>query len=182
MAMCAACAHKDTTPETAAAPVAAEAAATPVERSVTMAQSVMKPGKNQKIRGIIHYTQMGDKVKIEGVLEKLKPGPHGLHIHDKGDCSAADFTSAGGHFNPTQATHGAMDSAEHHAGDLGNIVADRKGRAKISLEASALSMSGATNGIVGKSLVVHAAQDDYKTQPSGNSGDRVACGVIEANQ
>jgi Cu-Zn family superoxide dismutase len=181
MTICAACAHKEKMPEAATtAPVTVDPTAS-MERTVFVAQSVLKPGKNQKIRGILHFTQTGDKLKITGILENLSPGKHGIHIHDRGDCSAADFTSAGGHFNPGGSTHGSMDMAEHHAGDLGNINADRKGKAKVSVEVKGLALSGDTN-IVGRSLIVHASADDFKSQPAGNSGERVACGVIEANQ
>lgn len=176
--VCAACAHKDQPAEAPAALTTdPTVAATPAVSSVTTAQALMKPGKNQKTQGILHFTQHGDKMKIQGMLEKLKPGPHGIHIHETGDCSAPDFSSAGGHYNPGHSGHGSLSSAERHAGDLGNITANSKGSAKVSLEVTTVSLGA----IVGKALVVHASADDFKTQPSGNSGDRIACGVIEAN-
>jgi Cu-Zn family superoxide dismutase len=178
LAVCAACSHKETTSQTP--PPVATSDPTSVAANIGTAQALMKPGKNQKTKGIVHFTQVGDKLKIEAMLEKLKPGPHGIHIHETGDCSAADFASAGGHYNPGQSHHGSLDSSERHAGDLGNITANAKGSAKISMEVSGLSLGGANN-IVGKALVVHGKADDFKSQPAGNSGDRVACGVIEAN-
>lgn len=179
LAVCAACAHKDKsdTPATSAATTADVAPAIP---QVSTAQALMKPGKKQKIKGIVHFTQVGDKVKIEAMVEKLKPGPHGIHIHETGDCTLPDFKSAGGHFNPGKASHGSLESAARHIGDLGNIVADKRGNAKISIEAPGLTLNGAES-IVGKALVIHDKADDLKSDPAGNSGDRIACGVIETN-
>lgn len=177
VALCAACAHKEST-QPAAEPAATPAPA-PVEQGPMSAQATMKPAKKQKAKGIIHFTQSGDKVKMEAMIEGLKPGPHGFHIHETGDCSAADFSSAGGHFNPGHKSHGASDAAEKHAGDMGNIVADSKGKAKLTLELSGTSLSG-PEGIIGKAVIIHEKADDYKTQPTGNAGGRLACGVIEA--
>ena len=175
VALCAACAHKETTQrEPAAAP-----APTPVEQGPMSAQATMKPAKKQKTKGVVHFTQSGDKVKVEAMIEGLKPGPHGFHIHETGDCSAADFSSAGGHFNPGHKSHGAADAAEKHAGDMGNITADSKGKAKLTIELTGVSIGGA-DGILGKSVIIHEKTDDYKTQPTGNAGARWACGVIEA--
>lgn len=139
----------------------------------------MKPAKKHKAKGLIHFTKSGDKIKVEAMLEGLKPGPHGFHIHEKGDCSAPDFSSAGGHFNPTQKPHGGIDASEKHGGDMGNIIADAKGKATLSLELSGLTMGG-TDGILGKAVIVHENADDFKTQPTGNAGGRIACGVIQA--
>ena len=184
MALCAACVHKETSSTPAETASNEEKAQTPVakqaeEQGPSSAQAVMKPAKNQKSKGIVHFTQSGDKIKIEAMLEGLKPGPHGFHIHETGDCSSVDFKSAGGHFNPSHKSHGAADGAERHGGDLGNIVADSKGKAKLTVEAASLSMSGAQS-IIGRAIVLHAGPDDLKSQPAGNSGDRIACGVIEA--
>jgi Cu-Zn family superoxide dismutase len=108
----------------------------------------------------------------------LKPGKHGIHVHEKGDCSAPDAASAGAHFNPTNQHHGGPMTAEHHAGDFGNIEADASGKAHVDWKGK-MSLSGA-DSIIGRSLVVHEKEDDLKTDPSGNSGARQACGVIEA--
>lgn len=174
--LCAACAHKEKQP----APEAAATAAKPAEEQGPLsAQAVMKPAQKQKAKGVVHFTQSGDTVKVEAMLEGLKPGPHGFHIHEKGDCSAPDFSSAGGHFNPGNKQHGSHEAAEKHIGDMGNITADAKGKAKITLELSKATIGGA-EGILGKAVIVHEKADDFKTQPTGNSGGRVACGVIEA--
>jgi Cu-Zn family superoxide dismutase len=178
MALCAACAHKETTqPEnTVAGSTATTAPAAP--QGPTSAQATLIAAKKQKVKGSVHFTQVGDKVKVEATLTGLKPGPHGFHIHEKGDCSAKDFASAGGHFNPTQVPHGGVDAAEHHAGDMGNIVADKKGKATYTAELSNMQLGGEYS-IVGKAIVIHEKADDFKTQPSGDSGSRIACGVIE---
>lgn len=178
VALCAACAHKEST-QPAETPAPAPAATPAVEQGPMSAQATMKPAKKQKAKGIIHFTQTGNTVKVEAMLEGLKPGPHGFHIHENGDCSAPDFKSAGGHFNPTHHEHGAADAADKHVGDMGNITADSKGKAKLTLELPNTTIGGA-EGILGKAVIIHAKADDFKTQPTGNAGDRVACGVIEA--
>lgn len=184
LVLCAACAHKasdkPTTESATSEHQAHHATAVPVEDQGPLStQAIMKPAKKHKAKGLIHFTKSGDKIKVEAMLEGLKPGPHGFHIHEKGDCSAPDFSSAGGHFNPTQKPHGGIDSTEKHGGDMGNIIADAKGKAKLSLELSGLTMGG-TDGILGKAVIVHENADDFKTQPTGNAGGRIACGVIQA--
>jgi Cu-Zn family superoxide dismutase len=114
-------------------------------------------------------------VDIQGVT----PGMHGFHIHEKGDCSAPDATSAGGHYNPTGAPHAAPDAAMHHMGDFGNVTANASGRINEKIHLHGVALSG-ENSIIGKSIVLHADRDDLTTQPSGNSGKRIACGVVEA--
>lgn len=173
VALCVACAHKEPTQPVAAAP-----APTP-EPGPMSAQATMKPAKKQKTKGVVHFTQSGDKVKVEAMIEGLKPGPHGFHIHETGDCSAADFASAGGHFNPGHKAHGGHDATEKHAGDMGNITADNKGKAKLTVELSGVSLGG-PESIVGKAVIIHEKADDLKTAPTGNAGARWACGVIEA--
>jgi len=112
-------------------------------------------------------------------VQGLKPGQeHGLHIHEKGDCSAPDAMSAGGHFNPQGKPHGQPGSAEHHAGDLPALKADKSGRAHVQVDVSGITLKPGPTSIIGRAVVVHADPDDYKTQPTGNSGARIACGVI----
>jgi Cu-Zn family superoxide dismutase len=177
VAFCSACAHKENATIPSQAHQTTEKAAE--EQGPLSAQALMKPAKNQKAKGVIHFTHVGDKIKVEAMLEGLKPGPHGFHIHEKGDCSAPDFTSAGGHFNPMSKLHGDHTNTEKHAGDMGNIIADAKGKANLNLELSGTNIGGAT-GILGKGVIIHEKADDFKTQPTGNAGGRVACGVIEA--
>ncbi|MDO8862986.1 superoxide dismutase family protein [Haliea sp. E1-2-M8] len=110
-------------------------------------------------------------------LEGLEPGPHGIHIHEVGDCSADDASSAGGHFNPQDTSHGSPDAAERHAGDMGNIEADGDGRVDTELTFRGLALSGPTS-ILDRAVVIHLKKDDLESQPAGDAGDRVGCGVI----
>jgi Cu-Zn family superoxide dismutase len=129
--------------------------------------------------GTVTFTQTGDQVRVQAKLKGLTPGVHGFHIHQSGDLSAADLSSAGGHFNPQHEHHGGPTDANRHAGDLGNITADANGKATLDRLMSGISVSGTENDIVGKSVIVHAKADDLKSDPSGNSGARIAGGVIE---
>jgi Cu-Zn family superoxide dismutase len=119
-------------------------------------------------------------VLFTGRVSGLTPNTqHGFHVHQVGDCSAADASSAGDHFNPTSAPHGKPTDAAHHAGDLPNTHADPHGDATINFTVAALELgTGGATDIFGRALVVHARRDDFSSQPAGNSGDRVACGVI----
>lgn len=133
------------------------------------------------VSGRLTLLPMGDGVHVTGEIGGFNPGSnHGFHIHEKGDCSAADASSAGGHFNPTGQPHGRAMQGAHHAGDSDNIVADANGVAKINTHIIGVTLGGgAANDIAGRAFVVHAAPDDYTSQPSGNAGVRVACGVIK---
>src|SRR5690606_11226733 len=123
-------------------------------------------------------------VSIRGEITGLAPGKdHGFHLHEVGECTLPNFASAGGHFNPTGNPHGAPDSDSRHLGDLPNVKADEDGRALVDVTAEGVTFvdkDGAPTEILGKSIVVHALPDDFKTQPSGGSGDRIACGVISS--
>lgn len=131
------------------------------------------------VSGTVSFTPAGDKLRVEVRASGVAPGEHGFHVHEVGDCSAPDASSAKGHFNPMAKMHGHHGGDERHAGDMPNLVADASGNVTYRAEVSMLSLSG-PNGIVGRSVVVHADPDDYKSQPAGNSGKRVACGVIVA--
>lgn len=129
--------------------------------------------------GQLKLMPMGDGVHITGTIGGLKPnGTHAFHIHEKGDCSAADASSAGGHFNPTGHAHGRFDSAVHHAGDLPSLRSDAQGMASIDFVSRGLALDQSPNSVVGRGLIVHKDPDDYTTQPTGNSGARLACAVI----
>lgn len=142
----------------------------------------LAPTKGNTATGQVRFTEIDGGVVVEARLSGLAPGGHGFHIHEKGDCSAPDATSAGGHFNPTGMPHGQPDKPEHHAGDLPMLVADAAGNAKLNTTIDGLSLTSKGNGnIVGRAVIVHAAPDDYTTQPTGNSGARVACGVIASS-
>ena len=148
-------------------------------QEVTKAAARLGPSSNTKVTGVVHFTKVGDEVQVLADILNLTPGKHGFHIHEKGDCSAPDASSAGAHFNPTSKHHGGPMSDDHHSGDLGNVEADASGHARLEWKGK-LSLTGA-DSIIGKSVVVHEKEDDLKTDPSGNSGARVACGVINAS-
>jgi Cu-Zn family superoxide dismutase len=147
-------------------------------QEVTNAAAQLEPKSGSKVTGVVAFAKVGDEVRVVAYIQNLTPGKHGFHIHEKGDCSAADAASAGAHFNPTQQHHGGPMTAEQHAGDLGNIEADASGNARLDWKGK-LSLSG-KDSIIGKSVVVHEKEDDLKTDPSGNSGARIACGTINA--
>lgn len=132
------------------------------------------------VAGTVSIAQTGDKLRIDARVSGLTPGEHGFHVHESGDCSGADASSAKGHFNPAGKPHGHHDGSERHAGDLPNLVADLSGNATFAAEVGMLSLGSDANSIVGRSFVIHADPDDYKSQPAGNSGKRVACGTIRA--
>lgn len=144
-----------------------------VERAIC----VLHPTEGNKVSGTVTFTRDGNTVKVEADIEGLTPGLHGFHIHENGDCSAADGTSAGGHFNPDGSDHGGPDDQERHVGDLGNIEAGEDGRGRLELTDSLITFTGA-NSIIGRAVVVHANEDDLTSQPTGDAGGRVACGVI----
>jgi len=147
------------------------------ENEVQKAVCVLHPTKGNETGGIITFIQTKDGVKIVADVEGLTPGKHGFHIHQYGDISAPDGTSTGGHFNPTNKKHGSPDAEERHVGDLGNLVADDNGRAHYERLDKVISLNG-PNSIIGRGIIVHAGEDDFVTQPTGNAGARVADGVI----
>jgi Cu-Zn family superoxide dismutase len=132
---------------------------------------------NNQVHGHITFTQMDGYVEITGEVLGLAKGDHGFHIHEYGDCSALDAGSAGAHFNPDKKPHGGPEDADRHVGDLGNITADDSGKATINMKDRLISLHG-EHSIIGRAVIVHADKDDYKSQPSGNAGARVACGVV----
>ena len=127
--------------------------------------------------GTVTFTQMGNKVKVVAHIEGLKPGQkHGFHIHEGTECGP-DGMKAGGHYNPEKHNHAGPETAQRHAGDLGNITADDKGVGHLELTVENISIGG-KNDIVGRCVIVHAKADDLKTQPTGDAGDRIGCGKI----
>ncbi|MBL8489875.1 MAG: superoxide dismutase family protein [Rhodocyclaceae bacterium] len=133
-----------------------------------------------QVRGNVEFRAEGGSVRVLAQVSGLAPGEHGFHVHEVGDCSAPDATSAKGHFNPAGKPHGHHGGGERHAGDMPNLVADGYGNASISALLGQLSLTEGPSGILGRSVVIHADPDDYKSQPAGNSGKRIACGVIRA--
>ncbi len=141
----------------------------------------LQPTKGNVSNGVVTFTQVGNKVRIVADVKGLKAGAeHGFHIHEKGDCSSGDGMSTGGHFNPGGKGHAHPADAERHAGDLPALAADTQGNARLSITLDLLTVAPGANSVVGRGLIVHRDPDDYKTQPTGNSGPRIACAVIAA--
>jgi Cu-Zn family superoxide dismutase len=132
-----------------------------------------------KPAGAITFTQDDGKVRITGEITGLPPGKHAIHIHEKGDMSAPDLMSTGAHYNPDKHLHGGPTTSPVHAGDLGNLTADSSGKATMDLTVDNITVGGAKNDILGKAVIIHAKEDDFKSQPSGNAGARIAGGVIK---
>ena len=147
------------------------------ESAVAKGVAVLSPTKGNNVSGVVTFTKVEGGVKIIADVTGLTPGKHGFHIHEFGDCSAGDATSAGGHFNPSHMEHGAPDASMRHAGDFGNLEADESGKAHYERVDTMISLKGA-DSITGHGLIVHEKADDLKSQPTGNAGARVACGVI----
>ena len=141
---------------------------------------IFEPKSKSTVSGTATFIEKDGKVTFTATLAGLKPGVHAIHIHEKADCSAADGSSAGGHWNPTFKNHGRWGSGQYHRGDIGNFTADASGNGTISLTTDewCIGCADNTKNIIGKGLIVHDGADDYATQPSGNSGARVACSAI----
>jgi Cu-Zn family superoxide dismutase len=138
----------------------------------------LQPTRGHGTSGTVRFTQQADGVLVVAKVSGLSPGQqHGFHIHEKGDCSSGDGMSTGGHFNPGGQPHGPQDAA-HHAGDLPALMADSTGSVDASFSVKGLTIGAGPNDIVGRGLIVHTAPDDYRTQPTGNAGARIACAVI----
>jgi Cu-Zn family superoxide dismutase len=182
LAGCASAPPASAPPPTAApapAPVATPPPAVP-HAAVSRAAANVAPASGSLVSGRLALAPMGEGVHISGDIGGLAPNSvHGFHIHETGDCSAADASSAGGHYNPAGMAHGRATDATHHAGDIDNLVADANGVAHVNAHVAGVALGGdPQRDILGRALVVHAAADDYRTQPSGASGARIACGVI----
>ena len=155
--------------------VAAGASAAPKKAAVAPIEA--KSGS--AVEGSATFKAKGGRVTMKVVVSGLEPGPHAIHLHEKGDCSAPDAMSAGGHWNPTSAAHGRWGTDPFHHGDIGNLTADAKGNAVLEFETDLWTIGGeAGTDILGKSVVVHASVDDFTTQPTGAAGERIGCGVI----
>ncbi len=145
------------------------------------ATAKLEPTKGNKTFGEATFEQAGNKVRVWVYVQGLKPGQeHGLHIHEAGDCSSGDGMSAKGHFNPLGKPHGPQGTGERHAGDLPSLKANKAGRAKVEVELDIITVTAGPTSVIGRGLIVHADPDDYRTQPTGNAGARLACGVIGA--
>ena len=163
-----ACASKDSAPVQNAG-----------EPAPPQASALLAPTQGNTVQGNVLFRQEAKgSIRVIAEVSGLTPGLHGFHVHEKGDCSAPDASSAGGHFNPHGTAHGKAGHGVHHAGDLPSLNADANGNAKLNAVLDSLVLTG-DHGIVGRSLIVHADPDDYVSQPTGNSGPRVACAIIQ---
>lgn len=147
----------------------------PADTSGMRAVAELAPTQDQTARGTVLFAERADGVHVTARLSGLAPGEHGFHIHAVGDCSAPDASSAGPHFNPDSTAHGSPEASPHHQGDLGNVTADANGEAVYEKTLQGVRLAG----ILGKAVVVHASPDDMTSQPAGNSGGRIGCGVIQ---
>ena len=156
------------------AAVAAMSLTTASAADETKAIAVLSSASGSQVAGTVTFTKSGNAVQVVAEVSGLTPGKHGFHVHEFGDCSAADAASAGSHFNPTKDPHAGHDADKRHMGDLGNIEADASGKARLEITDKKIKISS----IIGKAVIVHEKADDLKTQPTGDAGGRVACGVI----
>lgn len=142
--------------------------------------AVIHPSGNHDVHGVVQFESRPDGgVRITADLQGLPPNStHGFHIHEYGDCSAADLGSAGGHYNPQHHPHGGPQTSPHHAGDLGNVKADAQGNAHLDMTVHDITIDGRHNPIIGRAVIVHEGEDDLTSQPSGDAGSRIGCGVI----
>lgn len=174
--------HRTGSPAASASASASASTSASVASSSTLSAATanLSAASGSLASGQLKLMPMGGGVHITGTIGGLNAnGTHAFHIHEKGDCSAADASSAGGHFNPAGQPHGRASNPQHHAGDSDNLVANADGSATVNAHFNGVVLGGgAANDVVGKAIVVHADPDDYTSQPSGNAGSRIACGVI----
>ncbi len=151
------------------------------QHRIQHAMANMSPASASLVSGRLLIDAIDGGVRIHGELGGLgRNGVHAIHVHERGDCSAADASTAGGHFNPEGVAHGRAGTPPHHLGDMDNLHANAQGVAKVDLHLHGVTLgSGAANDILGRAIIVHANPDDYSSQPTGNAGARVACGVID---
>ena len=151
----------------------------PSTPSAKQAIATVGPTSGNSTTGIAIFTQDGDQITLTIEIENASPGLHAVHIHESGDCSSPDGKSAGGHWNPTGVAHGKWGEDEFHLGDIGNITVGEDGRGSIELTTDLWEIgTGSDVDVVGKGIIVHAGADDFTSQPSGNAGARIGCGVI----
>ena len=140
----------------------------------------LQPTKGNKAAGTVDFYQVGNKVRVVANVSGLTPGrEHGFHVHEAGDCSSGDGMSTKGHFNPFGKPHGNPQGSERHAGDMPALRADAGGNAKLETDLDIMTVTPGPGSVAGRGLIVHADPDDYKTQPTGNAGARLACAVIQ---
>jgi len=143
------------------------------------AMAMLESRSGSTVTGTAKFKQKGDAVEATIEIKGAKPGLHGLHLHETGDCSAADAKSAGAHFNPDSKAHGAPTADPHHGGDLGNITVGNDGKGRLKITIKGLTIAPGPHSVVGRAVIFHADPDDLKSQPAGNAGARFACGVVK---
>ena len=151
------------------------------ETNYTQLVAVVHPTEGYEATGSVTFTKVDEGVRVQGNFEGLSTGKHGFHIHQYGDCTASDGTSAGGHYNPNDNQHGSPTQDDRHMGDMGNLVVGEDGNATIDYVDSKIKLNG-PNNIIGRGIVIHGGEDDFESQPSGAAGPRVACGVVGITQ
>lgn len=182
---CAACSQPvddAATPDASVPPMQSDAPVPEMPVAVTTASATLVPTEGSQVAGTLAFSLVDGVVRATGEVSGLAPdSEHGFHLHEHGDCSAADGSSAGGHFNPATTDHGRVGHGTHHGGDSDNIVANAEGVATVDARFEGVTLGdGAATDILGKGVIVHADPDDYATQPTGNAGARLACGVVQA--
>ncbi len=152
------------------------------EMDTKSAVAILSGASGSNVTGTATFTSLENgKVRLVMDVENLSPGEHALHLHENGDCSAADATSAGGHWNPTGDPHGERGEDEYHSGDIDNMVVGDDGVGTLEMEVEGWTIGdGSSSDIVNKAVIIHADADDFTSQPSGAAGARVACGVIQS--
>ena len=144
------------------------------------ATATLTPTSGSTAQGTVRFVQLADGgVRVNVDLTGVPPGVHGFHVHENGNCGD-NGNAAGGHFNPTATPHGAPDADPHHAGDFGNVTADDNGRVQNEFTTRSITVEAGANSVVGRAVILHANPDDLTTQPTGNAGGRIACGVVNA--
>jgi Cu-Zn family superoxide dismutase len=166
--------HGDAASSSSTQPAGGQTQAAP-----TVAAAQLQALGDSGIAGVITFTSVPEGVRVDADVTGLSPGDHGFHVHEFGDCSAVDGKSAGGHFNPHGAAHGALEASPSHVGDFGNLHAGADGHAVTSFVSDKLSVGGGAGSVLGRGVIVHANADDLSSQPSGAAGSRIGCGVIQ---
>ena len=143
-----------------------------------MATATLNPSEGQTAKGTVHFQDVGDgTAEVVVDLTGVPPGEHGFHVHDKGDCGN-NGANAGPHFDPTHMVHGDPQAQSHHAGDFGNVTANANGEVHTHFETHSVTVKEGMLSVVGHAVVLHGNPDDLVSQPSGNAGPRIACGVV----
>ena len=146
--------------------------------NLPMAMTAMMPISGSAAQGTVHFQELRDgAVEVRVDLTGVPPGVHGFHVHEVGNCGD-NGNAAGGHFNPTSMPHASPDAASHHAGDFGNVTAGANGEVHHRFTTRSITVAEGARSVVGKAVILHANPDDLTTQPTGNAGGRISCGVV----